>query len=286
MAEIPLERLLGPAVIIDISSRATLDPDAQLQVNDLTTWEEVYGRIPHNAIVIMNSGWEKNWPNMTRIFGSSGRDTTNFHFPGIDPTAAKWLVEERNIAGVGVDTPSLDYGPSIDFQTHVIVSEDNIFGLENVMNLDKLPEGGAIIHVMPMKIDGGSGAPARIMGMVGQQMCGSPPRECNYTLAMTSLIASIMTSIVTSLNQWPHWWIHGHYWQCHCVIDIYDATEADNLWHHWWYTWLADTPNYHWISHLWWNNRWFHQQCWISDIDWMMLLMTWQINHVTEGQAM
>lgn len=142
VAEIPLERLVGPAVVVNIASRALDDPDTFLNQADLEAWEDDYTQIPEGAIVLMNSGWDAYWPNKTAIFGNAIGDTSDLHFPGFDPQAVDWLIEERGIAGIGVDTPSTDHDPSTSYGVHAIVDENNVYGLENVKSLGELPPSG------------------------------------------------------------------------------------------------------------------------------------------------
>src|SRR5712691_7731113 len=104
---------------------------------------------------------------------SSGRtgsdtpgDTTHLHFPGISREAAEFLVTKHKISGVGIDTASLDHGPSKDFIAHQIINGANIYGLENVANLEQVPATGATLIALPMKIKGGTGGPARIIASV------------------------------------------------------------------------------------------------------------------------
>lgn len=161
--EIPLEHLVGPAVVVDISEKAAHNPDAQLTPRDLAAWEAEHGRIPYGAILMVYTGWGKYWGDRRRYLGTDRPgDVENLHFPGIHPAAAEWLAVNRTIRGVGIDTPSVDYGPSRDFRTHRILYEHNLYGLENVANLDKLPVKGATVYAIPMKIRGGSGGPCRI----------------------------------------------------------------------------------------------------------------------------
>lgn len=161
--QIPLERLMGPAVVVDISARAQADADALLRPADLIAWEAKHGPIPPGAIVLVHTGWGARWPDKRRYLGTDvAGDVANLHFPGIGPEAATWLVTERRIDAVGIDTPSIDRGQSKDFRSHVIFGEHNVPGLENVANLDRLPPIGAMIYALPMKIGGGSGAPCRI----------------------------------------------------------------------------------------------------------------------------
>ena len=170
--EIPLERLIGPAVVIDVTQKALSDPDYQIGVKDFTDWESKNGPIPDGSIVLLNTGYAKYWPDRVKYMGTDKRDeeaVKNLHFPGLDPKAAKWLVENRNINAIGLDTPSIDYGQSQLFESHRILFKANIPAFENVANLDKLPPKGAIIIALPMKIKGGSGGPLRIIAMLPEE---------------------------------------------------------------------------------------------------------------------
>ncbi|MEE8298361.1 MAG: cyclase family protein [Thermodesulfobacteriota bacterium] len=167
--EIPLEKLIGPAVVIDVTQKALSDPDYQVGVKDFTDWESKNGLIPDGSIVLLNTGYAKYWPDRVKYMGTDKRDdeaVKNLHFPGLDPKAAKWLVENRNINAIGLDTPSIDYGQSQLFESHQILFKENIPAFENVAKLDKLPPKGAIIIALPMKIKGGSGGPLRIIAML------------------------------------------------------------------------------------------------------------------------
>lgn len=167
--EIPIERLTGPAVVIDISMKALSDPDYQVGVEDFTRWEAKNGRIPDNAIVFLNTGYGKHWADKKKYMGTDkkGQDAVSeLHFPGLDPEAAKWLTENRKINAIGLDTPSIDYGQSELFESHRILFKENIPAFENVANLDELPPSGALVFALPMKIKGGSGGPLRIIALV------------------------------------------------------------------------------------------------------------------------
>ncbi|MCZ6865425.1 MAG: cyclase family protein [Candidatus Dadabacteria bacterium] len=167
--EIPLEKLIGPAVVIDVTQNVLSDPDYQIGVKDFTDWEAKNGPIPEGSIVLLNTGYAKYWPDRVKYMGTDKRGdgaVKNLHFPGLDPKAAKWLVENRNINAIGLDTPSIDYGQSQLFESHQILFKENIPAFENVAKLDKLPPKGAIIIALPMKIKGGSGGPLRIIAML------------------------------------------------------------------------------------------------------------------------
>lgn len=165
--QVPLSAMMGPAVVIDVRDAAAADRDYRLTVADLERWEAKYGRIPDGAIVLMRSGWGRYWPNRLEYLGTAQKgDVANLHFPGFSKEAAEWLVAQRSIDAIGVDTPSIDHGPSKDFIVHQTINGANKPAFENVANLDRLPEQGALFVALPMKIGGGSGAPARIIAVL------------------------------------------------------------------------------------------------------------------------
>jgi kynurenine formamidase len=165
--QVPLAAMMGPAVVIDVRDAASADRDYRLTVADLERWEAKYGRIPEGAIVLMRSGWGRYWPSRLEYLGTAQKgDVANLHFPGFSKEAAEWLVAQRSIDAIGVDTPSIDHGPSKDFIVHQTINGANKPAFENVANLDKLPEQGAWFIALPMKIGGGSGAPARIIAVL------------------------------------------------------------------------------------------------------------------------
>lgn len=165
--EIPLSRLIGPAIVIDVAQACAKDADYRLRVDDITAWEKAHGRIPDGAIVLVRTGWGKFWPDKKRYLGSdTPGDTANLHFPGISREAAEFLATRRKVDGVGIDTASLDHGPSKDFIAHQILNGANIYGLENVANLERVPAVGATLIALPMKIKGGTGGPVRIIAIL------------------------------------------------------------------------------------------------------------------------
>jgi kynurenine formamidase len=161
--QIPFESLVhAPAVVINITARADLDPNSAVETRDLLDWEREYGRIPEGAVVFMLSGWGRYWGNETAYLGNDRKDPTALASPGFSEEAAKFLVE-RKIAGVAVDTVSLDTGDSKTYPAHEVLADANKYGIENTANIDKLPPSGAIVSILPIKIQGGTGGPVRIV---------------------------------------------------------------------------------------------------------------------------
>lgn len=166
---IPLERLVGPAAVIDVREKCAADRDYQIGVADLRAWEEEHQRQLVDVIVLLRTGWSERWPDREAYLGTAARGpeaVAELHFPGLDPQAAQWLVEHRAPKAVGIDTASIDCGQSTHFESHVTLCEHNVPSLENVANLDALPSEGAWVCALPMKIAGGSGAPLRIIAIV------------------------------------------------------------------------------------------------------------------------
>lgn len=165
--DIPVERLVGPAVVIDIFVQAAVDPDYRLTRADVLEWEQAHGAIPDSAIVLLRTGWSARWPDRKAYMGDdTPGDASHLHFPSYGPDAAAYLVGERHARMLGVDTASVDHGPSQDFPVHRILGAANVMGLENLTNLDKLPAAGATLVALPMKIAKGSGAPTRVIAFV------------------------------------------------------------------------------------------------------------------------
>lgn len=164
--QIPLSSLTGNAVLIDISSNALRNRDYLLSIDDIQKWEKKNGRIPDNSIVLVRTGYGAFYPDRAKYFGTAktGPEAIpELHFPGIDPITADWLVKNRNIKAMGLDTPSLDRGQSKDFRAHQVLMGANKPGFENLANLDKLPATGIYVVALPMKIARGSGGPLRII---------------------------------------------------------------------------------------------------------------------------
>jgi kynurenine formamidase len=166
--QIPLEQLMGDAAVIDVSAKCATQPDYQVTVGDIEAWEKAHGSL-NGEIVLIRTDYSKRWPDAARYLGTAERGESavpKLHFPGLHPDAAKWLVSNRTVKAVGIDTASIDYGQSTLFETHRVLYERNVPGLENLSNLDRLPARGATLIALPMKIKGGSGAPLRAIALV------------------------------------------------------------------------------------------------------------------------
>jgi len=164
---VPLARLALPAIVIDVSAQAAADPDFRLRVEDVLAWERSHGSIPEGVAVLLRTGWSARWPERKSYFGDDAPGRTDrLHFPAFGKEAAELLVTARKVAALGLDTPSLDHGPSTDFPVHRVAAAANVPGFENLTSLDRLPPTGAWIIALPMKIAGGSGAPLRAVGVL------------------------------------------------------------------------------------------------------------------------
>ena len=164
---IPLEKLIAPAVVIDVTAKTRGDDDYRLTSDDVAAFERANGRIPAGSIVLLRTGWSSRWPDRKAYLGDdTPNDASNLHFPSFGVEAARLLVQERHIAALGADVASIDYGPSKDFMVHRIAAAANVSGLENLTNLNQLPPTGALVFALPMKIEGGSGGPVRVVALV------------------------------------------------------------------------------------------------------------------------
>jgi kynurenine formamidase len=167
--QIPVRKLIAPAMLIDVSARAAKDVDYRLTVDDVVGWEKRHGRISRGAIAVLRTGWGKRWPDRKSYMGDdTPNDASKLHFPSYGAEAAELLVKERGVNGLGVDTASIDPGASTDFPVHRLAAAADVFGLENLANLEQVPETGAWIAALPMKIAGGSGGPLRAVALIDQ----------------------------------------------------------------------------------------------------------------------
>lgn len=163
--EVPLDQLIGPAVVVDVREQCRLNPDYEVQIEDFRQWERRWKELPAGSIVLLRTGFGLQWPYRKRYLGTDERGPKalpKLHFPGLHPKAAQWLVR-RGVKAVGIDTASIDHGPSDRFEAHITLFAANIPAFENLAGLEQLPARGATVVALPMKIRGGSGAPLRIV---------------------------------------------------------------------------------------------------------------------------
>ena len=168
--QIPLEHLIGPAFVVDVTKQAAANPDYLVTPEDIENAEEAVDRkIPEGAILLIRTGFSSRWPDAAKYLGTAERGeaaVANLHFPGVHPQAARFLLNSRKINALGIDTASIDFGQSKTYETHQILYDANIPGLENLTGLDNLPVIGATVVALPMKIKGGSGAPLRAIAIL------------------------------------------------------------------------------------------------------------------------
>jgi kynurenine formamidase len=169
--EVPLRKLVGPAVTVDVREQAAADRDHLIAVADLEAHEAEHGRIPRGTIVLLRTGWSSRWPDARRYLGTAERGAgavPKLHFPGLDVAAARWLVRERGVRAVGIDTASIDRGQSSTFEAHRVLAAAQVPVFENVARMERLPAEGFQVVALPMKIDGGSGGPLRAMAVIAR----------------------------------------------------------------------------------------------------------------------
>lgn len=165
--EIPLERLVGPAVVIDVSRQAARDRDYRLRTKDILAFEKAHGPIAPGTMVFLRTDWSRFWPDRKAYLGDDTHgDASKLRFPGYGAGAVRLLVQERGVRLIGIDTASIDYGRSKDFIVHQITGAMDVVALENLMSLDQLPPRGATVVALPMKIAGGTGAPVRVIAIL------------------------------------------------------------------------------------------------------------------------
>jgi kynurenine formamidase len=162
--KIELKDLFAPGVVIDVSAEATRDADFLLEPAHVEAWEARHGRVPEGAVVFLYTGWSRFWTNYMRYKNED--PLGKLHFPGYSKAAAELLVRDRKARGLGIDTLSIDRGLSRDFAAHHVVNGAGRYALENVANLDRLPATGFHVVVAPLKIETGSGGPARILAIL------------------------------------------------------------------------------------------------------------------------
>jgi kynurenine formamidase len=167
--KIPFERLIGPAVVIDVTGQSERDGDYQVTTQDLQRFEQEHGQIPPGAMVLIRTGFASRWPSAERYLGTTERGAEGvrkLHFPGLHPDAARWIIANRPISAIGIDTASIDFGQSTLFESHRALYAEDIPAFENLASLERLPATGALVIALPMKVGGGTGAPLRALAVL------------------------------------------------------------------------------------------------------------------------
>ena len=164
MDQIPADRLVRPLAVLDVREQVRSNVDYEVSVADINAWERVHGPIPSGAVVIGYSGWDERWYRPEEFRNQQSDGLT--HYPGFSLEAAKFLVQLRNVVGLGIDTMSVDIGATTTYPVHLFTSQLGIYHLENVANLAQVPAAGATVVVAPIKLERGSGGPARVLALV------------------------------------------------------------------------------------------------------------------------
>src|SRR5215470_13220344 len=162
--KIAADALIVPLAVVDVAAKAKQDPDYLLSRQDLLNWEQQHGRLPTDCCVALHSGWARHVGDAAAFTGKDAGGV--FHFPGVAAEAAEWMMKERQVAGLAVDTLSLDHGPSKDFKTHYLWLPSGRWGLENVANLDRVPASGATLVAGVAKVKDATGGPSRVVALV------------------------------------------------------------------------------------------------------------------------
>jgi kynurenine formamidase len=162
--QLPVKNFLAMAVVVDVSASVRSNPDYRLTVADLENWVKAHGPMPRGCLVLLRTGWASRWPSEKQFMNQDAKGV--MHFPGYSLEAARYLLEHVHPVGMGIDTSSIDYGPSKDFEVHHLTMSAGLYHLENVAHLEELPSTGACVIALPMKLEGGSGSPARVLALV------------------------------------------------------------------------------------------------------------------------
>ena len=187
VGDITLEELTARGAVIDVTDKvaATEDGNYGLTVDDITNWESKYGEIPAGSLVVMKTGWDANIGTPKYV----GQDEAGaYHFPGFSVEAAQWLIDNRDFAGLAVDSASADVGTSTDYMVHQIVLGADKYNLENLV-LGEVPEGtDSLFIALPMKVKDAPETPVRVMAVVGMSFSGAAV----FTAACASMVATML----------------------------------------------------------------------------------------------
>ncbi len=162
--QIPADRLVRPLIVIDVRKQVQNDPDYEISVQDIAAWEEVYGTVPSAAVVVAYTGWDERWNSQLHYRNEDSDGLT--HYPGFSLEAVELLVSSRGAVGLGIDTMSVEKGATTTYPVHCFTSREGVYHLENLANLAMVPSTGAMVVVAPLKLENGSGSPARVLALV------------------------------------------------------------------------------------------------------------------------
>ncbi len=161
---IPIREFVLPAVVVDVSESVKSNPDYRVTAADIEKWQRSHAKIPRGCLVIFRTGWESRWPSHERYMNRDPHGV--MHFPGLSVEAAKLLADSIHAAAIGIDTASIDYGPSKNFEAHHVTMPAGLYHLENLANLGRLPATGAVVMALPLKLRDGSGSPTRVVALL------------------------------------------------------------------------------------------------------------------------
>jgi kynurenine formamidase len=164
VAEIPLVRLIAPAIVIDVTQEAATQAEYRVTVEDIQKWEKAHGSAPPAGIVLFRTGWGKRWPSQSEFMKQDPEGHP--HFPYLTVEAGRYVMKQMKPVGIGIDSPGIDRGDDHTYPLHHLTLDAGTYLLENVANLTTLPDTGAVVIVAPMKLTGGSGSPVRILGLI------------------------------------------------------------------------------------------------------------------------
>jgi len=165
VAQIPPERLFAPLAVIDVRAQARRNPDYQLSVTDIAEWEKVHGQVPLGAVVMARTGWDTRWNSRRAYRNDDSRGVP--HFPGFSLQAVRFLVEGRNVVGLGIDTASVNSGDVSNLPSPVrnYALSHSVYQVANIANLGQAPETGGLVLVAPAKLQDSSQAPVRVLAL-------------------------------------------------------------------------------------------------------------------------
>lgn len=165
--QIQVTQFLRAAYVIDVREGVRSNVDYRVTAQDLENWERRNGTIPSGCVVFFLTGWGKRWPSQKEFMNQDAQG--RLHFPGLSLEAAQYLLDRSHPAAIGIDTASIDYGPSQNFEVHRLTMPAGLYHLENVAKLDRLPARGAYVVALPMNLKGGSGSPTRVLALVPKE---------------------------------------------------------------------------------------------------------------------